>query len=150
MIAATNQNLEEAIREKRFREDLFFRLNVIPIEAPPLRAAHRKTFRLLAQSTSSRNSANQPPTRLTLEGFAQEALDLLCNHPWPGNVRELENLVERLVVTHELGATKKSASGRPAAPSSTRRPSVTAFLHRRVPARPAFPSAKWSTTSKPT
>jgi len=104
VIAATNQNLEEAIREKRFREDLFFRLNVIPIEVPPLRE-RPEDIPLLAQHFLD---ANNREKGAAIEGFSQEALDLLSAHHWPGNVRELENLVERLVVTrsgnHEIGA----------------------------------------------
>jgi DNA-binding NtrC family response regulator len=96
VIAATNQNLEEAIREKRFREDLYFRLNVIPIEAPPLRE-RREDVPLLAHhfleiANRERNGE--------IRGFSQAALDALCGYRWPGNVRELENLIERLVVTH--------------------------------------------------
>jgi len=96
VIAATNQNLEEAIHEKRFREDLFFRLNVIPIEAPPLRN-RREDIPLLARTFLEAASGKQVNV---VEGFSQEAIDLLCNYRWPGNVRELENMVERLVVTH--------------------------------------------------
>jgi DNA-binding NtrC family response regulator len=96
VIAATNQNLEEAIREKRFREDLFFRLNVIPIEAPPLRE-RREDIPLLALTFLDASNRNRSTV---VEGFTQEAFDLLCNYHWPGNVRELENLIERLVVTH--------------------------------------------------
>jgi transcriptional regulator with PAS, ATPase and Fis domain len=95
VIAATNQNLETAIREKRFREDLFFRLNVIPIEVPPLRE-RLEDIPLLAQhflDEFGRARGREHP------GFSPEALELLCNYRWPGNVRELENLVERLVVT---------------------------------------------------
>jgi transcriptional regulator with PAS, ATPase and Fis domain len=93
VIAATNQNLEEAIRERRFREDLFYRLNVIPIEAPALR--HRRedipvlVEHFLERSRRSRGRA--------IPGISSEALDLLCAYDWPGNVRELENLIERLV-----------------------------------------------------
>jgi DNA-binding NtrC family response regulator len=95
VVAATNQNLEQAIRERRFREDLFFRLNVIPIEVPPLRE-RPDDIPLLAQhflehAIRDKNAA--------VHGFAQEALDLLASYAWPGNVRELENLIERLVVT---------------------------------------------------
>ncbi|MHC4341752.1 MAG: sigma-54-dependent transcriptional regulator [Planctomycetota bacterium] len=95
VIAATNQNLEEAIREKRFREDLFFRLNVIPIEVPPLRE-RREDIPLLAQHFLEIGNREKAAS---VEGFSQEALALLCNYRWPGNVRELENLIERLIVT---------------------------------------------------
>jgi DNA-binding NtrC family response regulator len=93
---AKRQNLDDAIREKRFREDLFFRLNVIPIEAPPLRD-RREDIPLLAHhfleiANRERNGE--------IRGFSQSTLDTLCDYRWPGNVRELENLIERLVVTH--------------------------------------------------
>jgi len=94
LVAATNQNLERAIQEGRFREDLFYRLNVIPIEVPPLRK-RREDILLLAQhflEKANRERAKQ------VKGFAPEALELLCAYDWPGNVRELENLVERLVI----------------------------------------------------
>ena len=94
LIAATNQDLEVAIRERRFREDLFYRLNVIPIEVPPLRD-RREDIPLLAQHFVERIAAEKDKP---VDGIAQDALDRLCDHDWPGNVRELENLIERLVV----------------------------------------------------
>ena len=100
VIAATNQNLEEAIREKRFREDLFFRLNVIPIEVPPLRQ-RSEDIPILAEhflEKLCRDRGREHP------GFSLEALDLLCSYPWPGNVRELENLVERVIITSSSDA----------------------------------------------
>jgi len=96
VIAATNQNLEEAIREKRFREDLFFRLNVIPIEAPPLRERPDDVPLLAHHFLEHFNRERDGKIR----GFSQDALDHLASYHWPGNVRELENLIERLVVTH--------------------------------------------------
>ena len=93
VIAATNQDLEEAIRERRFREDLYYRLNVIPIETPPLRA-RREDVPLLARHFLE-VLAHDKGVRCTL---SEAALARLVGHDWPGNVRELENLVERLVV----------------------------------------------------
>jgi DNA-binding NtrC family response regulator len=94
VVAATNQDLEEAIREKRFREDLFYRLNVIPIEVPPLRRRHEDIPQLVHHFLEI---ANEDKGRQSA-GISAEALELLCAYAWPGNVRELENLVERLVV----------------------------------------------------
>jgi DNA-binding NtrC family response regulator len=94
VVAATNQDLEEAIRERRFREDLFYRLNVIPIEVPPLRA-RRDDIPLLAQHFL--DVANQDKGK-KVEGFSGQAMEVLCHYAWPGNVRELENLIERLVI----------------------------------------------------
>ncbi len=99
VIAATNQDLERAIREKRFREDLFYRLNVIPIEVPPLRE-RRSDIPLLLEHflDPERHERNR-----RIEGISPEALELLCNYDWPGNVRELENLCERLAVLRPEG-----------------------------------------------
>jgi DNA-binding NtrC family response regulator len=94
VIAATNQDLEAAIRERRFREDLFYRLNVIPIEVPPLRE-RREDIGLLVRhflDAASRERGKPAPA------LAPEAEALLVAYAWPGNVRELENVIERLVV----------------------------------------------------
>ncbi len=94
VIAATNKNLEEEIREGRFREDLYFRLNVIPIVVPPLRD-RGDDVALLAEHFLRRFAAEtgRPPKRLS-EG----ARAVLLSHGWPGNVRELRNLAERLTI----------------------------------------------------
>lgn len=99
IIAATNQNLEDAVRDHRFREDLFYRLNVIPIKVPPLRSRSDDVPLLLnffLKKSNENNSRN-------VEGFSQEAMALLCDYEWPGNVRELENLVERTVILKGAG-----------------------------------------------
>jgi Nif-specific regulatory protein len=93
VIAATNQNLANMVREKRFREDLFYRLNVVTLEMPPLRDRGDDLL-LLAEhflKDFSRKARRQPP-RLTAA-----AKKRLAAHAWPGNVRELRNLIERLV-----------------------------------------------------
>ncbi len=94
VIAATNKNLEEEIEEGRFREDLFFRLNVIPFEVPPLRE-RREDVPLLIRHFADLFSRRygRPEKR-----FEQEALAKLTRYYWPGNVRELKNIVERLVI----------------------------------------------------
>jgi DNA-binding NtrC family response regulator len=94
VVAATHQDLELAIRERRFREDLFYRLNVIPIEVPPLRE-RREDIPLLVQHFL--DVANQEKGK-RIDGIQLEALQQICDYPWPGNVRELENLIERLVI----------------------------------------------------
>ncbi len=92
LIAATNTSLEERVRAKAFREDLFYRLNVIPIRLPPLRE-RRADIPLLAEHFLERfRRAFGKDLR-----FAPETMDALVAHRWPGNVRELENAVERLV-----------------------------------------------------
>jgi two-component system nitrogen regulation response regulator NtrX len=94
VIAATNKNLEEEIRKGTFREDLFFRLNVIPFEVAPLRQ-RREDIPLLARHFIAELSAEYGKRAKEL---TPEALDLLVAQPWPGNVRELRNIIERLVI----------------------------------------------------
>jgi len=93
VIAATNRPLEELVRQKRFREDLFYRLNVIPIRMPPLRE-RRQDIPLLAAHFLSRFS-EQMGKKLTR--ISSEAMRALSDYAWPGNVRELENAIERAV-----------------------------------------------------
>ncbi len=94
VVAATNQDLAQMVREKRFREDLFYRLNVITITVPPLRE-RREDIRVLAQHFQRVYAAKN---NRTLEGFTDEAIRRLEAYAWPGNVRELENVIERGVV----------------------------------------------------
>jgi len=93
VIAATNVPLEELVQQKRFREDLFYRLQVIPIRTPPLR--ERPEDLPLLASHFLENFVQQVGKRIT--GISEEALELLQRHSWPGNVRELENVLERAV-----------------------------------------------------
>ncbi|MFA6034596.1 MAG: sigma-54 dependent transcriptional regulator [Myxococcota bacterium] len=94
IIAASNRDIEKLVREGLFREDLFYRLNVISIKLPPLRA-RREDIPLLAgifiRSMSVQHSKQ-------IDGLTSETMDLLMSHPWPGNVRELQNAIERAVV----------------------------------------------------
>jgi Nif-specific regulatory protein len=94
VIAATNRDLEKALRDGSFREDLYYRLNVVNIEVPPLRE-HREDIPLLVQFFVSKLGAK---CCRTLLGVSPEALSILESHDWPGNVRELQNLVERAIV----------------------------------------------------
>jgi two-component system response regulator AtoC len=94
VIAATHRNLEEMIREGTFREDLFYRLDVIPIEIPPLRE-RRQDIPALAEHFRGEVNAREGRA---VRGFALDVMQRLCSYDWPGNVRELENLIERLVV----------------------------------------------------
>ncbi|MBP1678375.1 MAG: sigma-54-dependent Fis family transcriptional regulator, partial [Bacteroidetes bacterium] len=94
VVAATNTDLAALVREKRFREDLYYRLNVITIQLPPLRD-RQEDIPLLAHHFLRRYTVkNAKP----LGGFTEEAMDLLQTYAWPGNVRELENAIERAVV----------------------------------------------------
>ena len=94
VIAATNRNLTEEVAKGRFREDLFYRLNVVALEIPPLRE-RRSDILALAKFFLDRYARDNGKP---IEGFTAEALELLTAHDWPGNVRELENAIERAVV----------------------------------------------------
>lgn len=119
VISATNQNLEEQIRDKRFRQDLYYRLNVIQIRIPPL-CQRRGDIPLLMEEMLKKHNDKGVPITLT-----KEAMALLMEYDWPGNVRELENTAERLLlfrtgseisksdVLNVLGERKPGASALP-------------------------------------
>ncbi len=94
IIAATNKNLEKEVEKGRFREDLFFRLNVISLTVPPLRD-REGDVELLAQYFLSQYNKEY---KHNIKGFSPQALELLHLYPWPGNVRELKNVIERVVL----------------------------------------------------
>ena len=94
LIVATNRDLEDEVREKRFREDLFYRLNVVPVTLPPLRE-RREDIPLLADHFLSEIAERN---NKLIRGFSPQAMDLLVRNKWKGNVRELENVVERAVI----------------------------------------------------
>jgi two-component system nitrogen regulation response regulator NtrX len=94
VIAATNKDLAEEIAEGRFREDLFYRLNVVPIHIPPLRE-RREDIPMLVQHFADLMSTTE---RVTPRTFSEAAVARLAELPWPGNVRELRNTVERLMI----------------------------------------------------
>ncbi len=102
VIAATNTPLEDLVREGRFREDLFYRLHVIPIRTPPLRE-RRQDIRLLAEHFVVRVGQQMGKS---VARISEEALVLLERHSWPGNVRELENVIERAVALETTGAVR--------------------------------------------
>ncbi len=97
IIAATNKDLSEEIRQRRFREDLFYRLNVIPLECPPLRERW-SDIPMLARYYLARICGG---TGRGMKDWGEGALDLFSAYSWPGNVRELRNAVERLVIMAE-------------------------------------------------
>ena len=111
MVAATNRTLEEEVREGRFREDLFFRLNVFPLHLPPLR---ERLEDLPALVTHLSERVRPRDTAI----FTATALEALASYSWPGNVRELANLVERLTIlsgpTVDDGAVRQVLRGGPA------------------------------------
>ncbi len=94
IISATHQDLEKKIKEKSFREDLYYRLNVISIFIPPLRERREDIIPLVnyfIQKSNQKGGKN-------IQGLTQEAKDILFSYPWPGNIRELENVIERATV----------------------------------------------------
>jgi len=97
IVAATNKDLERAVKEGKFREDLFYRLNVIPIEVAPLRE-RASDIPLLARHFLE-SFAKSKKSRI--KGISPRAMEALRQYHWPGNVRELENLMERLVILTE-------------------------------------------------
>jgi Nif-specific regulatory protein len=100
VITATNRDLEEAVRQGAFRQDLYYRLNVVSFEMPPLRA-RREDVPLLASYFAAKYGAK---FKRKVTGLSPEARELLAAYDWPGNVRELENAIERAVV---LGSTER-------------------------------------------
>jgi len=98
IVAATHRDLEEAIRDGRFREDLYYRLNVFPIEMPPLRDRAEDIPVLVSDLISRMEHEKRGSVRLT-----PAAVAALCHYQWPGNVRELANLIERLAILHPFG-----------------------------------------------
>ncbi|HPS01605.1 MAG TPA: sigma 54-interacting transcriptional regulator, partial [Candidatus Sumerlaeota bacterium] len=94
IVAASNRDLKVGIREGWFREDLYYRLNVIPIHLPPLRERREDIPALVDHFLNVYNARN----RTNVSRLTREVLDLLVSYDWPGNVRELENCIERVVV----------------------------------------------------
>ncbi|ABQ27779.1 sigma-54-dependent transcriptional regulator [Geotalea uraniireducens] len=102
LIAATNWDLKEMVQEKKFREDLYFRLNVVPLTIPPLRE-RRDDIPLLIAHFQKCLSAKDAGKKVI---FSPEALELLCRYDYPGNIRELKNIVEQLTVLYPGEAIK--------------------------------------------
>ena len=98
VLAATHRNLEDRIRDGKFREDLFYRLNVFPIEMPPLRERGDDVPLLIDEMIQRCEAEGRGSVR-----FTAGALEMLSNYAWPGNVRELANLVERLAILYPMG-----------------------------------------------
>src|SRR6202035_777841 len=97
VIAATNRDLEAGIAAGVFRSDLFYRLNVFPIEMPPLRE-RREDIPVLVEYFVDHCARK---VGKNIQGITKESLDLFCSYPWPGNIRELQNVIERSVIMCE-------------------------------------------------
>jgi transcriptional regulator with PAS, ATPase and Fis domain len=137
LIAASNRDLEQEVAAGRFRQDLFYRLNVVPLTLPPLRARH-EDIPLLAAHFAEKAADKHGRRRPELEPALIEALQ---DYDWPGNVRELENLIERLVVlTRESKLTTeylpermlKTAKGEPSPGETTLEGAVDALKRRMI------------------
>ena len=142
IIAATNRNLSDAVRENRFRSDLFYRLNVLPLNVPPLRERQGDIAQLaLFFLTRFARKFGKP-----LEGISQETMELLLGYSWPGNIRELQNIIERgaVLATGKLLTLDRdlflSSSGGTVAASSKREPSPS-HLSQFTPAESTAPLA---------
>ena len=98
IVAATNVNMQRAISERRFREDLYYRLNTIPVQMPPLRERGRDILLLFAYFAREIASKYQLPGRITL---TPDAESLMLKYKWPGNVRQLKNLTEQMSIMSE-------------------------------------------------
>lgn len=94
VIATTNRNLQQCVDRREFRQDLFFRLNVVPMHVPPLRERPEDVVLLMREFM--RNFCRQHG--INVRGFTEEARRILTNHSWPGNVRELQNVIERAII----------------------------------------------------
>jgi two-component system nitrogen regulation response regulator GlnG len=127
IIAATNRDLRQLIQQGLFREDLYYRLNVVPMRLPPLRERAEDVPDLVRHFLRKAEEEGLPPKHLD-----NEALDLLKHHRWPGNVRELENLIRRLAVLHAGETIPESAIAaeleEPARPRDTETDEETASL----------------------
>lgn len=94
IITATNKDLERAVKDKAFREDLYYRLNVVPVTVPPLRDRGDDVLLLAEHFLKKYNKA----FKKNLKGFEEQAERMLLAYPWPGNIRELKNVIERIVL----------------------------------------------------
>ena len=130
VVAATNRNLEEAVREGRFRADLFYRLNVFPIRVPPLRE-RAEDIPLLAEYWASQYARK---VGKAIRGIDESAMTALCAYPWPGNIRELQNVVERAVILARGSVLELSDFELPGLGSEPRRTRCARRSRRRAPA----------------
>ena len=135
VIAATNRNLEDEVAAGRFRADLYYRLNVLPIHVPPLRERQADISQLVMffiQRHAKRIGR-------TVEGVSRESMDRLTRYRWPGNVRELENVIERALVLSRCSVLDVGRDFLPAQPAETPAPAMTQVVP--MPAEPAIPAA---------
>jgi transcriptional regulator with GAF, ATPase, and Fis domain len=106
VVAATNVNLRQAVRDRAFREDLYYRLNVVPVNVPPLRG-RRDDIPLLADHFVRKVSRER---NREVRGVSAGALEVLTRYDWPGNVRELENVIHRAECRRSGSAGRSSGT----------------------------------------
>lgn len=135
LIAATNRDLEEEVKEGRFRSDLFYRLAVLPMEMPPLRERREEDIRKL---TLFFLSSYAKQFGRSLESVSHETLSLLMNYEWPGNVRELQNVIERAVVLTEGPVLRLGANLLPIAQGGVVRPPPSSQTEEKTTAIPSL------------
>jgi two-component system nitrogen regulation response regulator NtrX len=120
VIAATNRDLESEIQKGRFREDLYFRINEIPVMVPPLRSRGQDIGLLVKLFLDEKTAQNEIPQK----SISPDALEMLCAYSWPGNVRELKNLMGRLALMSEKQEITASEIPAPYNPGLVRRPAA--------------------------
>jgi DNA-binding NtrC family response regulator len=130
VIAATNQDLERAVKDRRFREDLYYRLNVIPIRIPPLRE-RVSDIPVLTQHFIEKYAST---SKHRIGGIDDAAIKILMGYRWPGNVRELENLIERVVVLkHEGVISSNDLPEKIVGESTKKKPKGASVYHLEIP-----------------
>ncbi len=130
VVAATNTHLAEAVRRGRFREDLYYRLNVFPIDIPPLRQ-RREDIPLLMDCFLERSRKRLGKD---IAGYTEDAVDALCAYAWPGNIREMENMIERACILASEGEALEPwhlFSGGEPLPEAILRPDAAGMLAQR-------------------
>jgi two-component system NtrC family response regulator len=130
LVAATNRNVQDLIQEGTFREDLYYRLNVIPLEVPPLRSRKEDIPLLIEHFMTYFCQRHARPVK----HVSATAMEILTNAPWPGNIRQLRNLVERLVVTHNGEMIQEQDIPRDLAPSTQSTTTLPGSLNEAVEA----------------
>jgi transcriptional regulator with GAF, ATPase, and Fis domain len=138
VIAATNRDLESAVAEKAFRADLFYRLNVFPLEVPSLRD-RQEDIPLLVEYFVNRfgKRAGKP-----IRGIGRKALELLKTYAWPGNIRELQNVIERAVIISDTGTLTVDARWLSSSRLRAQSPTQTLVAHERQAIEAALAESK--------
>ncbi|MFO0889351.1 MAG: sigma-54 dependent transcriptional regulator [Isosphaeraceae bacterium] len=128
VIGATNRNLQTMVKEGKFREDLFYRLNVFKIDLPPLRDRTEDIPLLATHFIEKYGRPGQPPCQMT-----PEAMEMILSYPWPGNIRQLENAIERAVVTAKEGMIRPENLPAELSSPAPRKASFPVDLNRPLP-----------------